>query len=209
MLKSYVVRAGDHLAKIAHRAGLDPDAVWGHAKNAPLRAKRPDRNLLAEGDVLFLPIEEEKPLPLRIGQENRFSVVIPEVETHVRLANAKGPFANEPYVVEGLDEPVKGTTDADGGLTISAPVTVRSAKVTLEKRGLTFNVLVGDMDPISEVSGIQLRLISLGFLTGGASGQLDEATLAALRSFQKEQGLEASGRVDDGTLDALKTAYGC
>ena len=34
MIKSYVVRAGDHLAKIAHNVGLDPDTVWKHPQGS-------------------------------------------------------------------------------------------------------------------------------------------------------------------------------
>lgn len=209
MLKSYVVRAGDHLTKIAHSAGLDADTVWNHEKNKTLREKRADRSILSEGDVIFLPIEEEAPLPLTIGDANRYSVVIPEIVTHVKFANAEGPFANEPYLVEGLDEPVEGTTDVGGGLDITAPVTVRSVKVTLARRGLTFNVLLGDMDPVTETSGVQLRLVALGYLEAFSPGELDESTAEGLRKFQRAKGIAASGMPDDATRDALKSEYGC
>ncbi len=209
MIKSYVVRAGDHLAKIAHNVGLDPDIVWKHPKNKDLRAKRPDGNLLCEGDILFLPLEDAKGLPLQIGAENRFSAEIPKIETHLRFKDAKGPFAGEAYVIEGLDEPIEGTTDGDGGLVLVSPVTARVAKVFFTKRARRFAVLLGDMDPITEVSGIQLRLTALGFFQGVANGTLDDGTAKALANSQETNGLPRTGKVDAATIDALKTAYGC
>jgi hypothetical protein len=209
MIRTHVVRAGEYLAKIAHNAGLDPEAIWNHPKNAELRARRPDRNILSEGDVLFLSVEDPAPLSLQIGGANRYAATVPEVETHIRFGNAKEPYANEPYVVEGLDERVEGTTDAEGGLTITAPVTIRVVNVRLPTRGLKFSVRLGDMDPISEVSGVQLRLSSLGYLKAPSSGTLDEATTEALRSFQAKAGIERTGTMDPATLEALKAAYGC
>lgn len=209
MIKSYVVRAGDHLAKIAHNVGLDPDTVWKHPKNKDLRAKRPDGNLLCEGDIVFLPLEDEKGLPLQIGAENHFSAEVPEIETHLRFGDAKGPFAGEAYVVEGLDDPIEGTTDGNGALVIVSPVTARVAKVFFPKRKRRFAVLLGDMDPITEVSGVQLRLAALGFFQGTANGTLDEGTAKAIANFQDAKGLPKTGKMDAATVDALKSAYGC
>ena len=209
MITTHVIRPGDHLAKIAHERGLDPDEVWNHPKNAELREKRKDPHILCEGDVLFLPVKEEAPLPLQVGQANRYSAVLPRVETHLRLADASGPFANEAFEVEGLDQTIEGTTDADGNQTFETPVTAKVATVVLTNRRLRFTVLLGEMDPITEVSGVQLRLGLLGFLKGPASGDLDDATVDALRAFQKSKGLDISGAKDEATLDALKAAYGC
>lgn len=209
MIKTHVVRAGQHLAQIAHDAGLDFDEVWNHPKNSELRERRKDKNILCEGDVLVLPVEDSAPLELKIGQENRFCAVVPEVETHLRFADARGPFAGEAYTIEGLDEPITGTTDGDGKLTISAPVGAKIAKVRFEKRGLGFTVLLGEMDPIIEPSGVQLRLTLLGYLKGTPSGEIDDATTRALRAFQQAKGLEQTGAMDEPTLAALKDAYGC
>ncbi len=65
------------------------------------------------------------------------------------------------------------------------------------------------MDPITEVSGIQLRLTALGFFQGVANGTLDDGTAKALANFQETNGLPRTGKVDAATIDALKTAYGC
>ncbi|MFO0761142.1 MAG: peptidoglycan-binding domain-containing protein [Byssovorax sp.] len=209
MIKTYAVRSGDHLAKIAHDEGLDPDEVWNHPKNKVLRDKRKDKNILCEGDVLFLPLEEPTPLALQAGRTNRYSAVIPTVETHLSFADKNGPFASEPYTVEGLDEPIEGMTDRAGNLTIKAKVGAKVARVIFMSRRLQFDVLLGEMDPITEVSGVQLRLVLLGYLKGKAAGELDEESRDALRAFQKAKRLPVTGATDQATLDALKDAYGC
>lgn len=212
MIKSYVVRAGDHLERIAHHAGLDPDAIWNHPKNKALREKRPDRNQLREGDVVYLPIEEARPLPLQIGAENAFSATIPEIETHLRFGDENGPFANERYRVEGLRDPVhpiEGETDANGALVLLTDVTTRVARICFEKRNRTFTVMLGELDPIEEVSGVQMRLSALGYYKGTASGRWDAFTERALTNFQEAKKLTPTGKMDTETRCALKEAYGC
>lgn len=209
MMKSHVIRTGEHLSRIAHDAGLDPEVVWKHPKNQELRERRGDPHILCEGDVIFLPLDEEAPLPLDVGQDNRFAAVVARTEARVRFGAADEPFANEPFVVEGLDEELRGETDGDGNLVIEAPVTARVAKVVFERLGLSFQVILGEMDPIDEVSGVELRLAMLGFLKEPPQDALEGATLEALTAFQREKRLPATGAMDPATLDALRAAYGC
>ena len=121
MMITYVVKPGDYLAKIAHDLGADAEVLWEHPKNKDLRDKRGDKNILAAGDVLFVPVEEEARLPLVVGELNRYSATVPTLETHLQFADGKGPFAGEAYVVEGLDDSIEGSTDGQGKLTIEAP----------------------------------------------------------------------------------------
>ena len=209
MMITYVVRPGDHLAKIAHDLGADADVLWEHPKNKDLRDKRGDKNILAAGDVLFVPVEEDARLPLVVGEMNRYSATVPTLETHLQFADGKGPFAGEAYVVEGLDESIEGSTDGQGKLTIEAPVSAHSAVVRFVKRGLRFHVSLGELDPVTEISGVQARLVSLGFLQGVASGELDEPTAEALRAFQKAKRIAITGAADAVTQAAVKDAYGC
>jgi nucleoid-associated protein YgaU len=69
-LKTHVVRRGDYLPRIAHQLGVDPDDIWNHPKNKPLRDLRGDWHILAEGDVLTIPEAEQAALPIAAGQVN-------------------------------------------------------------------------------------------------------------------------------------------
>jgi hypothetical protein len=56
MLRTYVVRAGDTLSRIAHTNGLNSwRDVYYHPGNAQLRIKRPNPDLIFPGDTLVLP----------------------------------------------------------------------------------------------------------------------------------------------------------
>lgn len=58
----------------------------------------------------------------------------------------------------------------------------------------------------AQISLIQSRLTSLGFPPGGERGTWNDATTAALKSFQEFHGIEASGAPDDLTLRMLGIA---
>lgn len=58
-------------------------------------------------------------------------------------------------------------------------------------------------DQSQSVRAAQKRLIELGLLKGGADGAYGPKTEAALREYQTQNGLEASGHLDAATLDAL------
>ncbi|HEU4391003.1 MAG TPA: peptidoglycan-binding domain-containing protein, partial [Blastocatellia bacterium] len=53
------------------------------------------------------------------------------------------------------------------------------------------------------VNEIQVALIKTGYLSGPATGQYDESTSAAMKRFQSERGLPATGLPSAGSLKAL------
>ncbi|MEM1034567.1 MAG: LysM domain-containing protein, partial [Myxococcota bacterium] len=55
--ETYVVRAGDWLAKIAEEHDSTVSAIWNHMANAPLRSQRGSPDVLYPGDVLHIPRE--------------------------------------------------------------------------------------------------------------------------------------------------------
>ncbi len=55
----------------------------------------------------------------------------------------------------------------------------------------------------NETARIQLRLIQLGFWLSAADGQYGLTTRQAVMAFEKYMGLEADGKVDQATADAL------
>ena len=82
-----------------------------------------------------------------------------------------------------------GTADPD---TLTA-VYAAKIPVVLFKRGAK-----GD-----DVSALQQKLKALGYLTGSADGSYGAGTVKAVEAFQKDNGLEATGRVDEDTMAAL------
>jgi peptidoglycan hydrolase-like protein with peptidoglycan-binding domain len=59
-----------------------------------------------------------------------------------------------------------------------------------------------------EASAIQSRLANLGFYHGPIDGKVGSGTESALKAFQAQHGLRASGQIDDDTLNALGLGQG-
>ncbi len=72
-MEPYVVRQGDHLAKLAYQFNFDANIVWNDPKNANLRQVRPNSNILSPGDVLYIPDQVPPALQnLAVGTTNTF-----------------------------------------------------------------------------------------------------------------------------------------
>ncbi|MFT3764753.1 MAG: peptidoglycan-binding protein [Minicystis sp.] len=204
----YVVRQGDHLARIAYRFGASPDDIWNARQNERLKALRGDGHILAPGDLLFVPRRRETPpSDLAVGSANAFTAEVPKTRVEMTLKLGDEPLKNEAFRV--IEAPsASGQTDANGKLSFEVPVTLRRARLHLTGKGLVLPLVIGGLDPLHEVTGAQTRLLHLGHYHGPVDGRLSSATQAGLRSFQRAQGLVPSGVLDASTLDALREAYG-
>jgi peptidoglycan hydrolase-like protein with peptidoglycan-binding domain len=72
-----------------------------------------------------------------------------------------------------------------------------------------FQLRLGSLDPITEISGIQARLRNIGIDCGPVDGRLGPKTREALISFQKANQLQPTGEPDEATRARLKEAHGC
>lgn len=210
-MRPYVVRQGDYLTKLAFVHGFDVDEVWGHEKNKALAELRKDPNVLAPGDVIYLPVKPKEGLPIQKGATNKYVAKVPKVPVNLRFQDASGPMGNVKFVVEGgLATPAEGTTDGEGKIKLRVPAYVRELRVRFPEEDRTSVVRIGDLDPLEERSGIAARLAQLGYLSAPRPGrELTDARLsAALHAFQEAQGIEPTGEADDATRAAVKKAYG-
>ncbi|MFT3766498.1 MAG: peptidoglycan-binding protein [Minicystis sp.] len=206
------VKRGDCISSIALRYGFAPDTLWQHPGNTALRAKRADPNILLEGDEIFVPDLRLGEVEAVTARRHRFRRVgVPEV-FRARFLDWQGrPRAGLAYrfAVDGAP-PREGTLDADGWLKEWIPPDGARAEITLLDRGREerHEALLGHLDPVTEITGVQARLNNLGYRCGPESGELDARTRAALASFQQEHGLEATGEIDDATRGKLAQRYG-
>lgn len=209
----YVVRQGDHLQQLAYERGFDAMTVWNDAKNDALRKARPDPNILAPGDVLYIPAQPAWH-DLAVGSTTTFtSPRAPDLDMSVAFTQAGKPIANAKCVVHGLPPPASPLqTDGDGKLQLTVPVDVRVLYVEFPDTKLVVTLNVGALDPTSEPSGVWERLRNLGHVDPSAPplGYTNDEELAeAVRAFQNAQGLPVTGQLDDATRAKLETAHGC
>jgi hypothetical protein len=182
-VRPYVVMQGDTVASIVLPMGGDRDAVWNDPKNDKLRAQRSDPAVLCAGDILYIPDEAAPSHEVAAGSTNTFTSPVATQTVKLVLGGAQ-PLANAGYVVHGLGDDIPGTTGSDGSLSVDVPVNVDTFVIELPDQQVSYQVLVGHLDPVTEESGVRQRLSNLGYgsplfdLLGDLGVQAD-ASLAA------------------------------
>jgi N-acetylmuramoyl-L-alanine amidase len=201
-MQPYVIRQGDTLAKVAHKFGFDPTDVWRDEKNVEIRERRQDANILAPGDILYIPDEYEQGEPsstgLVIGATNVFIANAPT--TTVKLKFLDEDFASQPCTIDELPDATELKTDKDGLITITLPVTIDTATIRFPGHDVECVLLIGHLDPVATVAGVQHRLQNLGYLDDTIPDEAADPDSfgAALWRLGAEGGSSAAASGPDG-----------
>ncbi len=202
----YIVRPGDYLTRIAARRGFDAQDVWQHERNASLRERRPNPEVLEAGDILYIPDQEPPRKALTTGSSNRFSVQLPRVTVDVALTGSDGqPLANARYWVDGEEA---GTTDGEGKVAVEVRPTQSSVSLRVEGSPDVYLLRLAHLDPVSTDAGVRQRLTNLRYLPEDGSLVGEEEQAEALRQFQQRSGLETTGAPNDETRERLVSEHG-
>lgn len=203
----YRVKQGDCISSIADAHGHLPDTIWFDPDNSGLREKRGNRDVLYEGDIVIV---REKNIDTEAVSTDTKHVFrrkgIPK-KMKVQFLLRGEPRASQPYRLE-LDGHLRnGKTDANGWTSHLISPQARIAVFIFEDDG-TYTLELGLLDPVTETSGVQARLRNLGFYCGECDGNANEVLELAIRKFQESEGLDATGRMNATTENALKEAAG-
>ncbi|MFO0548520.1 MAG: type VI secretion system tip protein TssI/VgrG [Polyangiaceae bacterium] len=208
----YVVRRGDYVGKLAFIHGFDEEKIWNDPKNKDLKARRKDPTLLLAGDILHFPRSVRQGEPLTKGTKNEYKAKVPKTTARFTYEDRGGPWADVEYVIQGLGAETKGKTDKNGTVVVEAPLHVREVRIAFPSKRMVFPVMIGDLDPIEEPTGLYQRLEHLGYVpTQGeviSEGDVDARLKDGLARFQKKSGLAPTGALDDATKKALHEAHG-
>lgn len=210
-MPEYTVKQGDCVSSLAAKYGLLPETIWDHPSNAALMKTREDPNILFPGDILFIPDKEEKVEAGATTQRHRFRKKgVPE-KLRLRLLDNDEPLANLPFQLNIDGKFFEGTTDGDGCLEQSIPPGAKRGKLLVGEGEdqFEYNLILGHLDPLDEISGLQGRLNSLDFDCGKIDGVFGNKTKRALSFFQKKHDLEPTGEIDEATKKVLKEQYQC
>lgn len=177
--------------------------IWEHPENAGLRAKRKDPNVLFETDDMFIPDKVVKKVSKGTEAQHVFKRKGEPSKIKMQLFKLGKPRANEDYVFEVDGKKTNGTTDGDGKLEHFIPGNARTGKLIF-KGGKEIHALrLGNLDPLDQITGVQQRLNNLGYNCGGEMGKLGEKTKEALKKFQADNKMNASGEPDAATKSKL------
>ena len=202
------VYAGECVSSVAKSRGHFWETIWNHAANAELKRRRADPNVLLPGDAVFIPDKQTREESLSTDQEHKFRRKGEPSKLRLKVAEDDEPRANEQYRLEVDGHTYRGTTDENGYLAEQIPGNARRGRLYVGEDEEPYELDLGHLDPIGEISGIQGRLNNLGFDCGRIDGRLGEVTAGAIMAFQTFHELEPTGRPDQATLDKLLDEHG-
>ena len=204
----HTVGAGDCLTSLADHYGFFWQTIWNHPDNSALRLRRHDPNILAPGDVVFIPEKREKMVPAQTTMTHTFRMRGVPAKLKLTLRVDGKPIANRPWTLRAAGCTETGTTGADGRLVANLPPQARTGTLDVDlgdgKR--TYKLRFGGVEPVDTIGGVQHRLRNLGFAVP-ASGLMDDSTKEALAAFQASQRLNRSGELDNATRAALAAIH--
>jgi Putative peptidoglycan binding domain len=203
-------KPGECISSIAFFYGFHPDTLWDHPRNAGIREQRGDPNVLLAGDEVFVPDKRPREHDGVTGRRHRLRRKgVPEVYRARFIDRAGRPRAGLRYRFTSGEWSREGITDAEGSLEHWIEPDASRAELVLFDEGVEerYQIQLGHLDPITEVSGVQARLNSLGYPCGPVTGAMNERTAAALRRFQESHAIEATGEPDEPTRGKLDERY--
>lgn len=210
MSKKHIVAAGESVQSIAFENGFFPDTVWNYPENAELKKKRTVGTVLNIGDEVFIPDKTRKIVDKPTEAEHVFRRKgVPEKLRIRFLTEKNAPRAGLRYLIVIDGKSSEGKTDADGYVIKFIPPNAERAKLTLFDRENEehYDLKLGHLQPVTELSGIQSRLSSLGYQCLGEK-TFGELTRRALIAFQIDFNLESTGEISDETRNKLREIYG-
>jgi Putative peptidoglycan binding domain len=208
MATHHVVAQGECLSSIARQYGfLDYRTIYNHPSNATLKKNRPDPNVLHPGDEIFIPDKDAREEPRGTDQRHRFQLRRQRVFLDVILKVNDEPIANAPYVLRLGARELQGTTDGEGRVRHEVTAAETSGRLILKDPALEWDLRLGALDPLDELSGVQARLQNLGFACGAIDGVMGPRTRSSLRQYQAMRHLTATGEADGATRGRLRTEH--
>ena len=216
MPKTHVVKQGEWLQKIARLYGFASwQTLYDDPANESLRNKRPNPDLLYPGDEVIIP---DKVRVASLDPDSTYRVTltprIPEVlRIQPKLSTGETLAGREYELALGADVH-KATIPPSGVIEVPLSGDPSQAKLTITLASgskQTWELALGNLDPIETLSGLQTRLNNLRYYFGKISttdGQPDQETQAAICDFQKDHGLSVDGNPNPDTRNKLQEVYG-
>lgn len=91
MATDHVTQQGECIASIAAAYELPWERIWNHPKNAELKKKRKEPNVIREGDTVHVPDPEQKTVSVATGAVHRFVIKRQTVRLRMRVVVDFGP----------------------------------------------------------------------------------------------------------------------
>jgi hypothetical protein len=219
MAEVHVVQQGETLNRIAKLYEfVRVETIYDHESNADFRKLRPDPNIIYPGDEINIP-DKEKIIKMGYsGGSHSFILKRPEIEKfRVKIQNGAGTaWAGKRVTLDVGGQSIDAPIGNDGLIEIDLPNGDESGgelKVFMNPNSdeptHVYEVQLGNLDPVEELSGVQARCNLLGFDCGVADGIMGGKTREGVKAFQASQSLDVDGVPGPMTKGTLKDVFGC
>jgi hypothetical protein len=212
---------GDDLLRLAHKDGVSAEAVRARPENRELLSYR-DAGVLSADDELFIPDPEPAKFRVRTGETHCFVYKPARRILHLLLTDEHGAARQSDYTLSDFQydgpKPAYGAPFPDqlhgfayqGVVHETLPAALAQLTLTLaDAPEDPLEIHLGRLDPVSTTRGLKTRLQGLGMYQGDVEDTSYDADLhAAVKDFQRAQGLAASGAADAPTRARLRSVYG-
>ncbi|MBN1960739.1 MAG: peptidoglycan-binding protein [Deltaproteobacteria bacterium] len=226
---TYIVKQGDYLAKIAQKNGYHNwRTIYNHKDNTSFRQKRPNPNILLAGDKLILPDKILKEVSCQTEKRHTFRLKTEKIKLKIVLKDMAGKgISYKKYLLETSTKTYERTQAEDLFLarkgiveeTLSLEEDNLKLKVWLDEMEsdeqnnddqphFEWEIKLGDLDPLEEISGIKARLNNLGFTCGEVDNNKDEHLTKAIENFQTWHSIKPSGKLDLPTQKKIAEQHG-
>jgi hypothetical protein len=214
-MRTHTVKKGECLSSLAHKYGFDdPNIIYSHPQNAPLKQMRSNPNVLRVGDRVHIPDRQDSSEQVNDGSRHTFRAG--GLRTHLRfvIEDFEGnALAGKEYELEVGMASFSGRTGAEGLVENLVPASEMRGRLTVwlddsKTSFLVWNLELGTLEPHDEIRGMQARLNNLGFPCGKVDGLVGPKTRAAVQAFKKKNGIGDNDTIDDATQNKIRDVYG-
>jgi N-acetylmuramoyl-L-alanine amidase len=206
----HIIEQGEWIGMLAAIYGITKaETIWNEGNNEQLRNKRKTPNILLPGDEVFIPAIATKDVDAPAEKKSKFKLSLPADEfTLAVLDEENEPRKGVPYKLLIGKMKLEKKTDDQGRIKAKIPSGADRARLEIDDQVIT--LLLGHLDPLEEVSGIQQRLKNLGYYFGEVDGIEGPLTRNAVEVFQTDYPpLKVDGICGPKTREKLKEIYGC
>jgi len=216
MAEWHTVQQGECLSSLAAEHNLASwRSIYDRPENASFRSKRPNPNLIYPGDQIFIPDPEQGGVNKPTDQKHTFVLKLDQTMLRIVFADQDGnPYGQSEYSLTIGDNTYKGKANAQGLIEEKIDPQAQSGILTVwfpgaPRRHCTWNLSIGHLDPVAQMTGIQARLNNLDFNSGPVDGIRGPITTGAVKEFQTKYKLVVDGIPGPITQKKLKEVYGC
>ncbi len=214
----HTVAQGETLTRIARQYNYSSwEALYNHPANAEFRKLRYNPHILYPGDKIVIPDIEPKKMGVSTTNLHIFCLSKPTEVFKLKIENSLGrSWVGVRAVMDVAGKKQDVTLNEEGILEVLLPNGDESAGALdvyldpdSEEPTHRFELQLGNLDPVEELSGVQARCNLLGFDCGVADGIMGSKTREGVKAFQEAHDLDVDGIPGPKTKAKLLEVYGC